>query len=215
MRTKTLLLTAALSVAGIATSMAQVYSVNAVGYVNKQIPVGYTLIANPFNVADAKVSTLLASVPLGSAVFTFANGNFVGNFLDEFGSGWTNPNATLDLGAGFFLNNVGAAFTLTFVGEVAQGTLVNALPAGYSLKSSKVPQQATVADLGLVAGLGDSIYKFANGNFVGYFNDEFGSGWSSSAAVDAVKGPVIDVAESFFYNNAANTATWSRNFTVN
>ena len=34
MRTKTLLLTAALCAAGIATSKAQVYSVNAVGYVN-------------------------------------------------------------------------------------------------------------------------------------------------------------------------------------
>jgi hypothetical protein len=88
-------------------------------------------------------------------------------------------------------------------------------PPGYSLKSSKVPQQGTVADLGLVAGLGDSIFRFANGNFVGYFNDEFGSGWGSSLPVDPVEGPVIDVAEAFFYNNVAGTATWSRNFTVN
>jgi hypothetical protein len=195
--------------------MAQVYSVNAVGYVNKQVPSGYSLLANPFNVADAKVSTLLASVPLGSAVFTFANGNFVGNFLDEFGLGWTDPNAPLNLGEGFFLNNAGAPFTLTFVGEVAQGTLVNALPAGYSLKASKVPQEATVADLGLNAGLGDSIFRFVNGNFAGYFNDEFGLGWGSSLPVDPVEGPVIGVAEGFFYNNAAGTATWSRNFTVN
>ena len=47
MRTKTLLLTAALSAAGIATSMAQVYSANAVGYVNKLIPTGFSMIANP------------------------------------------------------------------------------------------------------------------------------------------------------------------------
>src|SRR5688500_4600203 len=49
MRTKTLLLTAALSAAGIATSMAQVYSVNAVGYVNTQLVPGFSLVSNPLN----------------------------------------------------------------------------------------------------------------------------------------------------------------------
>src|SRR5882724_2120301 len=38
MRTKTLLLIAAVAVAGVVASNAQVYSVNAVGYVNKSIP---------------------------------------------------------------------------------------------------------------------------------------------------------------------------------
>ena len=47
MRTKTLLLTAALSAAGIASSMAQVYSVNAVGYVNTPLVTGFNLISNP------------------------------------------------------------------------------------------------------------------------------------------------------------------------
>src|SRR5689334_13849488 len=50
MRTKTLLLTAALSAAGIATSMAQaVYSVNAVGYVNTTLVPGFNLVSNPLD----------------------------------------------------------------------------------------------------------------------------------------------------------------------
>src|SRR5947199_53123 len=38
MRTKTLLLSAALTAAGVCSSLAQVYSVNAVGYVNLTVP---------------------------------------------------------------------------------------------------------------------------------------------------------------------------------
>src|SRR5947207_10303632 len=49
MRTKTLLLTAALAAAGAASAMAQnVYSVNAVGYANVSVPSGFSMIACPF-----------------------------------------------------------------------------------------------------------------------------------------------------------------------
>src|SRR5689334_14692664 len=50
MRTKTLLLTAALSAAGLLPSMAQVFSVNAVGYVNQSVPAnGLAILAVPLN----------------------------------------------------------------------------------------------------------------------------------------------------------------------
>jgi hypothetical protein len=73
MRTKTLLLTAALSAAGIATSMAQnVYSVNMVGYINKTMPKGLSMIANQLNASpNNKVTTLFgtpALVDLGPGV---------------------------------------------------------------------------------------------------------------------------------------------------
>jgi len=68
--------------------------------------------------------------------------------------------------------------------------------------------------LGVAAGLGDTIYKFSNGGFVSYVNDEFGGGWSGPA-VDPVNGPTIDVAEAFFYNNVAGTATFTRVFNPN
>ena len=49
MRTKALLLGAAVGAIGLATSMAQVYSVNIVGYVNTTIPTGFSIICNPLN----------------------------------------------------------------------------------------------------------------------------------------------------------------------
>src|SRR3954468_1352288 len=60
MRTKTLLLTAALAAAGAASAMAQnVYSVNAVGYVNKSVVHGYSIVANPFVVANESLDALM------------------------------------------------------------------------------------------------------------------------------------------------------------
>src|SRR5713226_3736027 len=80
MRTKTLLLTAALSAAGALTSMAQVYSVNIVGYINLSIPAGFSMMANQLNNSvDNKVTTLLPAPPLGTAVFQFvpASGSYL------------------------------------------------------------------------------------------------------------------------------------------
>src|SRR3989304_4197401 len=72
MRTKTLLLTAVVSAAGIATSMAQVFSVNAVGYVSKPLQAGkFHLIANPLIASDNSIGKLFAGVPGGTQVFKF------------------------------------------------------------------------------------------------------------------------------------------------
>ena len=95
MRTKTLLLAAAATVAGIASLQAQsnVYSVNVVGYVNVTIPTGYSLIANPLNSSDNTVSNLFnatsqSGAALGSTVYTWNGAGFIGNNNDEFGGGW-------------------------------------------------------------------------------------------------------------------------------
>ena len=69
MRTKTLLLSAAVLAAGLAASTAQsVFSVNAVGYVNKTLAPGYNLIANPLNGTNNLLSTIIPTAPDGSAV---------------------------------------------------------------------------------------------------------------------------------------------------
>jgi hypothetical protein len=223
MRTKTLLLTAALGIAGAASSMAQVYSVNYVGYVNTVCNPGFSLIANPLTAADNSVGTLLSSVPNGTVIFTFSGGLFHGNERDLFSGDWTDPSQQLLPGGGFFINNNQdpvAPFTITFVGEGGQGTLVNTPGAGYSILSSKVPQAGTVKALGLNAALGNNIFRFDNagGVFVGYENDLFGGGWGPPP-VDNVNGPAIGVGEAFFYNNndvdPGNQPTWTRTFNPN
>ena len=70
MRTKTLLSTAALLAAGVATPMAQssnVYSLNVVGYVNVPVYGGgqYNMICNPLNNANNNITNLFS----GSGAF--------------------------------------------------------------------------------------------------------------------------------------------------
>src|SRR2546423_31817 len=77
MRTKTLLLTAVLGAAGIATSLAQsVYSINAVGYVNLTVPIGYSMIANPLNAPTNTLSNLIASPPNGAQFLRWNGSGF-------------------------------------------------------------------------------------------------------------------------------------------
>src|SRR2546426_805740 len=72
MRTKTLLLTAALTAAGALTSMAQVYSVNIVGYINLSIPRGFSMIANQLNATpDNTLETLMPTMPEGTIIYKF------------------------------------------------------------------------------------------------------------------------------------------------
>lgn len=207
MRTKTLVLTAALGAVGVATAMAQVYSVNAVGYVNLSAKAGFNLWTNPLDAgADNTVAKLLAGVPDGSAVYTYAPGTgYSVNTLDL--GEWANPNATLVPGQGFFLR-VGGATTVTFVGEVKQGNLSTPLAAGFNLVGSQVPQAGRIqADLGLVPAEGDQVYKFSadtQGYSVSTF--EFGA-WDPAE-------PQLAVGEGVWVRKGA-AGSWNRTFSVN
>jgi len=209
MRTKTLLLTAALSAAGVATSMAQVYSQNAVGYVNITANPGFNLVANPLVQTDTSVASLLPAPAQLTSVFKLTPSGFIQATYDADLGGWDDGSLTLDLGGGFFLYNpTASAFTATFVGEVAQGTLVNNIPAaGFSMRSSKVPQTGRLsADLGYVPNQLDSVYTFVGGAFTQYTYDIDLGGWDED--------PLISVGQAF-YLNASAPNNWVRVFSVN
>jgi hypothetical protein len=217
MRTKALLLAAALTAAGIASIQAQsnVYSINVVGYVNVVCSNGYTLVNTPLVPSNDTLTNLLdAYVPAGNSVLTFNGASYTTYIKDEFDATWNGANTPLPNGKGYFIRNLSTTpFTVTYVGEVPQGNLTNALAAGYSLVGSKVPQAGFVEDLGINPGLGDSVLKYRNGGFVTYINDEFDNTWGGAGA-DVNKGPSVAVGEGFFYRNLANTATWVRNFSI-
>jgi hypothetical protein len=215
MRTKTLLLTAALSAAGIASSQAQaVYSVNAVGYVNTALTNGFNLISNPLDnkATDGnQVKTLFASLAGGSQIFVFNNatGTYATAQVDEFTGEITGTAATTVIapGNGVFVR-VDAAATVTFVGEVPAGQLSNPIPVGFSIKSSQVPQAGTAAtQLGFPAAEGDQIFQWNEGTqrytTYGY---TFGA-WEPSE-------PTIDVGEAVFVRTDA-AKPWTRNFQIN
>src|ERR1043166_8432452 len=121
MRTKTLLLTAAFTAAGALTSMAQVYSVNIVGYINVNVPHGFSILANQLNNSpDNHLATLFPTPPNGTFVYKFNNASS-SYLVDDYDSGWEGDTAgamTLNPGEGVFINNPSTAFTATFVGEV-------------------------------------------------------------------------------------------------
>lgn len=218
MRTKALLLTAALSVAGIATSMAQaVYSVNAVGYVNVTVSPGFQLIANPLDAESNKVSDLLTTVPDGTIVYKFdpASGYVINQFISPAPgvAFWTEPDMTLEPGEGAFIFNPQTTdLAITFVGQVRQGDLSQTIPAGLSIQSSQVPQAGVIdADLEYPAQDLDTVYKY-NGGTQEYeiFQaiDAGGILWVPSGP------PSLAVGEAVFVEKAQAT-TWSRSFSVN
>jgi hypothetical protein len=144
-------------------------------------------------------------------VFLWRNGGFDPNnpqFID--GVGWL-PNPDINPGEGFFIF-VGEPTTLTFVGEVrqtGQGLTAAAIPSGYSIVSSQVPQQATLNDLAVPGSADDLIFRW-DGAAQAYSasNPQFvdGLGW--------LPNETVDVAEAFFiFANAP--LSWTRTFSVN
>jgi len=215
MRTKALLLTAALSAAGVATSMAQaVYSVNAVGYVNTVVKPGFNLISNPLTATDNSIANLFKGVPVDTAVYKyipgtgFAIAQYDGDVLAFLPA--SAAALTVVPGEGVFVKNPTATdFTITFVGEVSQGNLSHSTPKGLSIQSSEVPQSGTAADLGLVGAPDDTIYQYDTTTH-GYKISSFdGDTLAWAPALGTLK-----VGEAFFLKKAA-AGTWTRTFSVN
>jgi hypothetical protein len=223
MRTKTLLLTAALSVAGIASSMAQaVYSVNAVGYVNTDLVPGFNLISNPLdNKTGNTIQNLFGTgvqgtIPDGMVVYYFnpTTDAFISAAYDSIDSAFlpaANANQVVAPGDGVFVFVPGASnVRVTFVGEVPQGAASNQqLVSGFSIKGSTVPQAGTVTQLAFPSAPGDIIYEWdpIGDKYVSNSFDDIDQAWLPQV-------PNIGVGEAFFlFKNAP--ATWTRNFSVN
>jgi len=219
MRTKALLLTAALSAAGVATSMAQaVYSVNAVGYVNTVVQPGFNLISNPLKASDNTIANLFKGVPADTTVYKYNGTSFIIAAYDGDVGAFGPPDAaatTVVPGEGVFIKNpTQNPFTITFVGEVAQNSapgtpLSHAIPKGLSIQSSEVPQAGTASDLKLVGAADDTLYQY---NTTTHKYDI-----SSYDADEHAWGPPLSplkVGEAFFYKSALG-GTWTRDFNVN
>jgi len=236
MRTKTLLLTAALSAAGLLPSMAQVFSVNAVGYVNQTIPAnGYAIVANPLNGnPDNNLNTIL---PLpndgsydGAGIYRFnpSTQGYRDTMQWVSGAGWlaSDPaDLVVAPGEGFFLQNVaGSPLNVTFVGEVPSGTTHNPILGSgkYQIRSAIVPKGLPIGwvglanSLGFPAATGDSLFIFDKNtqsykDTVQYVD---GAGWLSSDYPP--EGPTIDPGTGFFVQKVeANNPNWDMTFSVN
>jgi hypothetical protein len=233
MRTKTLLLTAALTAAGVATSMAQVYSVNMVGYINQSIPAGYSMLANHLNNSpDNLVVTLFPAPPDGTTVYKFdpASGGYaIATYIDPAsgGTGWEGVvDMTLGPGEGCFFQSP-SSFTHTFVGEVQLASNLS-IGAGYQIVSSVLPQSlplqgaandgvpAAPVGLGFTPADNDTVYRFDSASG-GYLIDTYidpasgGTGWEGASAGAP---PTPQIGEAFWISHSGPVNPWSRNFVV-
>jgi hypothetical protein len=202
-------------------AQSNVYSLNVVGYYN--VTVGshqQIMLANQLNTTNNTIGALLAPpmVANGDQLYKF-NGSFSASAYSTDDGQWDpDPTVTMNPGeAVFYKNAQTAAETLTFVGEVLQGQLVNTLPLNIQvMRSSMVPQQGLIStDLGVPTDNGDKLYVFNtaqnSGGYTAYAYSTDDGQWDPSE-------PTIAVGQGFFFKTAATAlpahANWIRNFTV-
>jgi hypothetical protein len=239
MRTKTLLLTAAMVAAGALSSMAQnVYSVNVVGYVNVTLQPGYNLIANQLDnsanggngitlVLTNETPTIADGSADGSTVFKWNPGtqqftandtyySFLGGWVDN---GFSPSTTTVAPGEAFFFQNLKASpITLTLVGTVLQGTNTNNINSAYGFFSDFAPVVNGFSTNGFPnwssgAWDGSTFQTFAAGQYSGaltYFS--FLGGWVDSGFSPADPSPAV--GQGFLIFNTGVAAPWVRTFKV-
>ena len=224
MRTKALLGLAALAV-GLSTSVAQnVYSLNVVGYVNVSLqanklhflsvplaPVdGNYCITNTVVLSDAQDFANLYkwdTTQWASAATWFG--------ADLGGTGWDTP-YVISNGVAFFIASA-ANSTLTFVGQVPQGTAIPYnIPVGLSTLANKVP--VTTNFPGATVGNDfDNMFTWSQAgqqwnSATTYFGTGLGgNGWDADPSGN---GPVLAPTEGVFYVNGAAAISFTQNFTV-
>jgi len=228
MRTKTLLLTASIAAMGIASSMGQVFSENAVGYYVRELAPGFNLIANQLNNGDNKITTLMPDGQEGlnnATLFKWdtANQTFFDAQTYFNGAGWLNESltgeseATLDPGEAAFLL-VEAATSVTFVGEVPQGDLSVPISVNFSLISQPTPQALALDAEGNAVPAGDDdIIFFWDAGAQGFEGAKTYFGVWLEDDFATIADLSVSVGEGFFYQRSSNNGavSWDRTFNVN
>jgi hypothetical protein len=240
MRTKTLALSALLGMIGAASALAQtnVYSVNAVGYINMTFPANsYSIVTCPLVCSpDNTLNTVLNDTNgqyKKAKVYAFAGGAYTstetGVGTGANASGWSGGGADITLNPGvaaFFYNSTAAAMTATFVGTVPQNgayNMTNSLIPGWNLVGSIVPAAGDLSTNPIT-----SLTNINNKDFV-YTYDPTNGGYSGrDTVVGSLAGhgynnrwsggdPIIDqVGYGFFYwNNQSTNNPWVENFSIN
>jgi hypothetical protein len=228
MRTKTLFLTAlgSLSALGLmAQTSTNVYSLNAVGYINVTVQPGFNMIADQLWASGGNsVSNVLSDSNDsldGVTIYKWTGTSFItdnaNNQVYSSPSGWSaGGQETLNPGEAIWFEATNT-MTLTFVGTVPQGTNTVLLNTGFTMASSPVPQSG---DLVTVMGLtnetsGDTVFVYNNpGGYTTYnYNVNTGStGYGDNWLPPG--DPMVNVGQGFWYEASA-PINFTRVFSVN
>jgi len=199
--------------------MAQVYSLNIVGYVNVPVPSGYSILANPLSAGVTNGANEIMTPIDGEQILTWNGAGYDYVSYDVGFGGWIdadfNPSVppSLPPGKGFFFFNPGASATVTFVGQVVPSPGVTNslnLPSGYSLVGSPLP--ATVTDittapirLPLIDGL--QMLEWGGAAYI-YSSYDIGFGGWIDADFNPKAAPGYTVGTGFFFYNPGAAAPW-------
>lgn len=221
MKTKLFLTTAAVGALSLASAMADVTSVNVVGFVNVVLPTGFSLLSNPLKATNDTVQTIFGNnLPDGTVIFKWDAvhqtwGTMVTYDTTVYG-GWDDGSVTIAGGEGFFIQ-LPTRYTNTFVGEVRQATsgpLNTPIANGFSFVGSQVPQA------GLISALSYTPHADAvNGEQEVVFQFTPGAGWGAMSTFDMnVYGgwdaePTLGIAEGIAIQRTA-AGNWTSTFTV-
>jgi hypothetical protein len=190
-----------------------VYSVNAVGYVNTPCVQGFTMVANPLQSTNNTIGSLIPNPPEFTTLYKWdiPTQNF--DISTFFFGAWDKPGTVLEPGDGAFIQTE-TPFTITWVGDVLQGSLSTPVPALYSIRSSKVPQAGTLTALSFpTPNEFDTLYKWNTGTQNYDIFTYFFGAWSGPFDPGQTE-PTVGVGQSFFYYGNGNL-TWNRTFNVN
>jgi hypothetical protein len=220
MRTKTLLLSALLGTLGSVSVMAQtnVYSINAVGYINVTLYPGFNIISCPLIASpDNSENTLLnnsTGAYAGDAIYYFNASTGAYSIVSARATSWNDGGTNqLNPGIGVWLNNVATTnVTVTFVGTVPTGPYTNNILPGFNLVGSVVPSSGDLVTNSLTlltnTAAGDAAYVF-NPQTQGFtISSKRASSWNSNPTTTYV-------GEGFFYNNLSGaTEPWVEDYIV-
>jgi len=235
-----------LGMLGTASLVAQtnVYSINAVGYINLTMAPGFNMIGCQLQVAGGNaISNVFNALGGGidsCVVWKYVNNGHSGGAYESdtansqsYSNGWLG-NGTLTMNPGeavWFQNNRGTNIPITFVGTVPQGTNTLTFQTGFSQACSPVPFSGDV-----VTNMGLTNYNWADTVWTWTPNGHGGGGYSSvSADQDAgsdsgyknqwIGGdPQAAVGQGFWYqNNGGNpnggsptvSVVWTQVFSIN
>ena len=170
-----------------------VFSTNIIGYVTVTLPPGFSMIGNPLRSDDSRISTLLKAMPDGMTVSRFDARlhELMENTLEH--GKWSNESHTLGAGEGAIVFNPSTDYkSLSFVGDVLQGTHSTPIPAGFSLRTSLAPRPGRLdTDLGFPIDEGDVVHVFDRDKQAYVLHPFTNGAWSPHP-------PVMGVGESFW-----------------
>lgn len=184
-------------------------SQNVIGFIAITLPPGFSLIANPLESPHNTVADLFKGWPEGTCLNRFDTRLFKLSENIFAHNRWTQPEEKLLPGDGaIFFNPTNDYKSHSFVGEVLQGHLARPVPAGFSLRSSSVPQAGNLAD--------DLHFPIADGDIIHLFDRDhqkyvlypFENGkWKSGP-------PILGVGEAFWIAKT-EPGNWTREVNLN